>query len=306
MNQSTNVITKKHIKIPLELYKINNLIFIKKLLMLIISITLSYFFILTQGWYFYVLGTLLAGALYAHAIELQHQCLHNTAFNNRKINRAVGFVLGLPMLVSFTHYQVNHMNHHRHIGTAEDKEFFSYYSISSQSKYKYLILNALNWKRYYVNIKTMILACISININTEIKPYKLRIIRNEYLAMFFIINLLLIITFVFRTDIFIKLWIIPVFLVSEPVHFFIELPEHFKCSNKNPNIFDNTRTIKGSKFSFWFTNGNNYHVEHHLLPTVPIHNLPSLHEKINLDINHLNQTYFDFYKNILDLKESSR
>src|SRR5215831_10860504 len=41
------------------------------------------------------------GLVYAHAVELQHQCLHNTGFRSKRWNRWVGVALGLPSLVSF-------------------------------------------------------------------------------------------------------------------------------------------------------------------------------------------------------------
>src|SRR5947199_6090306 len=55
-----------------------------------------------------VVGMVLLGLVYAHAVELQHQALHNTAFPSKRWNRFVGYFLGLPMLVSFSDYQYSH------------------------------------------------------------------------------------------------------------------------------------------------------------------------------------------------------
>ena len=46
----------------------------------------------------------------------------------------------------------------------------------------------------------------------------------------------------------------------------------------------NTRTIllnPVSRFLYW---NMNYHVEHHMFPTVPYHALPALHERIKHDL----------------------
>ena len=60
------------------------------------------------------LGIVLLGLMYAHMIELQHQCLHDTAFRRGSgWNRAIGVLLGLPMLVSYSHYRAVHLHHHR-------------------------------------------------------------------------------------------------------------------------------------------------------------------------------------------------
>src|SRR5579864_1573325 len=52
-----------------------------------------------HGWLALVAMAIL-GQLFAHGVELEHQTLHNTAFRGRSWNRGVGFMLGLPMLVS--------------------------------------------------------------------------------------------------------------------------------------------------------------------------------------------------------------
>lgn len=44
-------------------------------------------------------GAILLGAVYTHAVELQHQCLHHTAFLKAWPHRVIGIPLGLPLLV---------------------------------------------------------------------------------------------------------------------------------------------------------------------------------------------------------------
>src|ERR1044071_2506306 len=74
----------------------------------------------------WIVPAILLGMAYAHAVELQHQCLHTTAYKSRVWNRIVGVILGLPSFVSFSDYQNSHLKHHRLLGTPEDKEFFNY------------------------------------------------------------------------------------------------------------------------------------------------------------------------------------
>jgi fatty acid desaturase len=73
-----------------------------------------------------VVGTIILGVVFAHGVELQHQVLHNQGYRNRKINDFIGFILGLPMLVSYSHYKFKHLNHHRYLGTDKNEEFFDY------------------------------------------------------------------------------------------------------------------------------------------------------------------------------------
>ena len=45
-----------------------------------------------------------------------------------------------------------------------------------------------------------------------------------------------------------------------------------------------------SRFIYW---NMNYHVEHHMFPMVPYHNLPTLHELIKHDLPPANRGFFD-------------
>ena len=83
---------------------------------------------------------------------------------------------------------------------------------------------------------------------------------------------------VFQTWIFVKLWFIP-FLFSIPTHALVELPEHFGCNGQTPDVLKNTRSIRAGRFLIWFTNGNNYHAEHHWLPSVPTDKLEEVHRE---------------------------
>ncbi|HEX2039464.1 MAG TPA: fatty acid desaturase, partial [Acidimicrobiales bacterium] len=70
---------------------------------------------LTAGWA-RLPGQVLLGVMFAHALELQHQCLHGTGLATARANRWAGRLLGAPMLVSYSHYRARHLRHHRYLG----------------------------------------------------------------------------------------------------------------------------------------------------------------------------------------------
>jgi fatty acid desaturase len=49
----------------------------------------------------------------------------------------------------------------------------------------------------------------------------------------------------------------------------------------------------------WLTNGNNFHVEHHLMPGLPIDRLHDLHAVIAEDLCHCYPSYRAFYADVL-------
>src|SRR5579883_2658756 len=74
----------------------------------------------------FALGAAVQGAMYVHLIELQHSILHRQVFESSKINRILGFLLGLPMLISYSDFQYKHLKHHKYLGTMRNTETFVY------------------------------------------------------------------------------------------------------------------------------------------------------------------------------------
>lgn len=242
-----------------------------------------------------VCGVVLLGLMYAHAVELQHQCLHNTAYQNNSWNRFVGVLLGLPTLVSHSDYQLQHMRHHRLLGTNNDREFFNYgYDrLSLRTFIPHLLM-----VRHYRDVAGFIARAIFGGFKRDAKPEVEAKIRNEYRLMFLFLVGMAIVTIVFRTDLFLWLWALPM-LVAIPAHALIELPEHIGCDLSTTNVLINTRSIKAGFLASWFVHGNNYHVEHHWLPSVPNNRLAQLHKQVHPDIRNLEISYPSFYFNFL-------
>jgi fatty acid desaturase len=239
--------------------------------------------------------SLLLGLAYAHAVELQHQCLHTTAYKGRIWNRIVGITLGLPLLVSFSDYQNSHLKHHRLLGTPEDKEFFNYSYQNLTSVYA--LIPHLWMVRHYRDVLGYIsTSAVGKLVREKEAPLKTaKKVRFEYQLMALFLMAMAALTLIFQTPILLKVWLIP-FLIGIPTHALIELPEHIGCNVRIPDVRENTRTIKAGKFAVWFVHGNNYHVEHHWLPGVPNDKFPLLHRYIARKIEYLEPSYWSFYR----------
>jgi len=247
-----------------------------------------------------VLGLTLLGSMFAHFVELQHQCLHGSAFKSAKANRLTGTLLGLPMLVSFSHYRVTHLHHHRFLGTAQDREFFQYGS-SSRLTLGRLLLSAFNVARYAKLARNAWGAWRGrAPADCEGAPEHIQArVVGEYRLMTGSLGVALALALSGHATAVALLWLLPLLLVAEPLHLLIELPEHILCNASVKDPFVNTRTIKGSRISFWFTNGNNFHSEHHFMPGVPIHKLPRLHEQVKDRLTVYERSYPGFYRRLL-------
>lgn len=277
-----------------EIVKVNSIHFQLKLIVYIVVtvtlISLALFLPLP----YWIVPSLLLGLAYAHAVELQHQCLHSTAYRSRFWGRVVGVLLGLPSLVSFSDYQNSHLKHHRLLGTPEDKEFFNY---AYQKLNSLPALIAHLWMvRHYRDVVGYIFNSARGKLvrKNEATPKMAKKIRFEYQLMAVFLIAMALVTIFFETTIFLKIWLIPL-LVAVPTHALIELPEHIGCNTTINDVLANTRTIKANKLLVWFVNGNNYHVEHHWLPAVPNNEFPTLHTYVSSRTIYADTSYWSFY-----------
>lgn len=267
--------------------------FLIKLLVLCLLLLCSLLLITSSHFVLKALGVLLLGIMFAHCLELQHQCLHDQAFASKRLNRLVGFALGIPMLVSFCHYRARHLHHHAHLGRKTDSEFFEYDS-KNDLRTTALLIDFFGLKRIVSCVLRMLAGWHLVKLNDEhLSPQT----KAEYRVISMLLVALATVSASTETFAIFTLWILPLVLVAEPAHFLIELPEHFLCERNTLDVYQNTRSIKGSWFSKWLTNGNNFHVEHHRKPSLSFSQLEN--ELATTPIERYGsycQSYVEFYR----------
>lgn len=285
-------------QIPRELFRIRSGVFAAKLALCLGLAGAGLGAVARGPWPLAAAGQLVLGLMFVHAVELQHQCLHQTGFRTRWLNRAVGVLLGLPMLVCYSHYRARHLHHHRWVGTEQDREFFAY-DHRALSTWRGLAARAWSWRRFVSVGVTMADALLGRPCADARHPAEARDIRRELLLMLGAVAGVVGLTWATGSTLALRAWVLPLLLVAEPVHFLIELPEHYGYDKPEGDVLANTRTIVSNGLMAWFTNGNNFHVEHHYQPQVPVENLPALHRLLRPTIKHQAVTYRDFLKWLL-------
>jgi fatty acid desaturase len=245
------------------------------------------------------IGVLLLAAVYTHAVELQHQCLHHSAFRTAAPHRWVGVPLGLPMLVSYSHYRVRHLQHHRYLGTSKDSEFFGF-DTRRPLRPRMLLRGMFDYWRIVLVLRevgTSVFGHWQYTLG-QIGERSRRHIVTEYRLMGVLLAALAGICAAGGGEEVLRLWLLPL-AVATPIHFLVELPEHVLCETDSTDVFRNTRSITGSRFSTWFTNGNNLHVEHHAAMNVPLQRLPRRHPEVLRLGRHVERSYLDAYRLVL-------
>lgn len=87
-------------------------------------------------------------------------------------------------------------------------------------------------------------------------------------------------------------WLVPL-LLGFPFLKLYHLAEHGLCPMID-NKFVNTRTVHTKPLVLFFTWNMPYHIEHHLLPSVPFHQLPTLHLMIRQHLRQTSTSYTSF------------
>ncbi|MFI8460143.1 fatty acid desaturase family protein [Kitasatospora sp. NPDC085464] len=252
-----------------------------------------------DAWLPRVLGVVLMGAMYSHWLELQHQCLHHSAFRRSRWHRIVGVPLGVPMLVSYSHYRVRHLQHHRYLGTDQDSEFFGFDSRQSVT-WSALVREALAFGRLGSAVADIV-RCWGGRWSYDmgqISEQREREVVSEYRMFALPIVGAVVLTLLGYGEPVLWIWLLPL-LVAVPLHFLVELPEHIMCDNSSTDVLRNTRSITGSWFSTWYTNGNNLHIEHHAAMVVPINQLRERHDVVLAHGTHTSPSYPQFFKAIV-------
>lgn len=218
------------------------------------------------------------GCLFAHGLELQHEALHQNLFRSPVLNRIAGTLLGIPLLVSYTHYKSYHFHHHIAVGSDDDEEIVDYSIDSLRNPLKLLARawNITRIPRFFIVFVEMLRG----RYPPRVKKSNHRRLFYEYVLLAAVFVSMACISIVSGSWTPVVLWFAPWLLVAEPMHFIVEVPEHLGCDRRTSSILHNTRSYRANFLWEYLSNYNNYHIEHHLWPGVASHRLHHLHRYV--------------------------
>jgi len=299
--------------LPAEFFQRRPYLFTRKLILAFLLIgggVLAIQFALTKTptWYSVLIGCggfVLCGLMYAHLIELQHECLHCHVFRRPCLNRLAGVVAGAFMLISYSHYRYDHLRHHAYLGTHRNVEHFNYRFNGLNSIFGFL--RAFFDLNRYITVGSLIACSWKTSEIEGVAKSAQRHIKQEYRLY----SLLLIIggalSYHFQTVLIVAAWWLPALIVAEGTHFLIEMPEHYGLNTQSAaDVFENSRTIKTNWLVAWFVNGNHSHTAHHFHHGVPMCNLKRVHLLIEPRIKTTEKSYTRFFRDVISGKITHR
>ena len=244
------------------------------------------------------------GAVLAHATELIHQCLHRTASGRAARDQALGMMIATPLGISFWRYLTDHFAHHKDV--TKESFSYSYERMNSKSlpvRVMGFVLHASMINHFVDTIKWIGYALTGrvekklAATRPGLNPAMMRRVEGDYLMMAALLILAVLVTIVFRTDLIVQLWLIPMVIGWAPIHALIELPEHWKCETSSPEARLNTRSIRASWLARWYVNNNCNHIGHHVDLSVSMESLPDYEVRLMQEepFKYFEQSYPRFY-----------
>ena len=221
-----------------------------------------------------------------HAVfVLVHEATHFRLFSNRTLNDAMGTLLGAIICISFQRYRNLHFKHHSHLYQKEDPDlplqsgypqgFFHLFKKLSRD-----LLGATFLKTYAYFWR--ISATLPLDSNRTGGSLRLR--RNLDLTLTILVYITVgTLSFINELALFFLLcWILPLLTIVPAIFRLRAICEHGAVSNIICPL-NSSRTNSGSKFLIWtlFPHNVNYHLEHHLYPSIPQYNLPKVHQVLS-------------------------
>jgi fatty acid desaturase len=224
-----------------------------------------------------VLALLLIGTRQLGMAILMHDAAHRALFRNRALNDWVGnWLCAYPVWTDVKPYRPYHLKHHAKNYTAEDPDLglvkpFPVTRASLKRKFIRDLTGQTGWKRAKATLKR------DLGLSQGNQARTFGGVENLYGVALTNVLLFLLLLAVGHPLLYL-LWVAAWLTTFQLVTRIRAIAEHAMA----PDPADPLRNTRTTLVRLWerlliAPNGVNYHLEHHLLMTVPHYNLPRLH-----------------------------
>jgi len=251
------------------------------------------------GSYWSIPFWLVYGVLYGSAMEARwHECVHGAAFRTAWMNQTLYQIASFMMVRNPVVWQWSHARHHADTQiVGRDPEIL----VKRPPQFMRLFLNIFGivdafsgWQRMLANA-----AGFLSKEESQMVPERDRHLVIRIAGLWTLIYaLVLLIAVAFQS-------ILPLMIVGLPRlygswhHIMTGVLQHGALAENVVDYRLNTRTVHMNRFSRFICWNGNYHVEHHMFPMVPFHQLPALHELIKHDVPSADRSIIHAYSKVL-------
>jgi fatty acid desaturase len=222
----------------------------------------------------YLISVVVIGSRINGLGALMHDAAHYRAYRLRWLNELVGELLALPTSASMAGYRNSHFAHHRALNSDQDPDWTRNLGAP---EYEFPAPRRQMWSRVSVYLSGLkafgSLKGFHGNKITRDVPKILAILR----AVFFLALVVAAVEFGFF-HLVVLYWLVPLFTVFLTIRYFRSVAEHYAV--EHDHVFNESRTVIAPFWQLWLIApwGLNYHLAHHLYPSVPCFRLKELHD----------------------------
>ena len=258
-------------------------------------VILTYFFLFsivkTSNIFISIVAWWFQGFLLVCCFNVIHDCAHKNFVQDPRFCNWFGVILATMLLVNFSIFKSLHLDHHRFTNMPNDTQRPRDY----QNLWQYLIAIP-HWK---FPIRTFTLSFNSLR-NIFPSSVRSRIVRSEVIRdTYFLFSwvILIVACSIIYPLIMLELYLVPIFFYFSMI-FFVTATEHSRC-DKTDDKTRNTRSIISNPLLRFFSNGFNFHAEHHLYPAIPSPQLIHVNRKIGKYLKYNEKSYFAFHLKLI-------
>jgi fatty acid desaturase len=227
----------------------------------------------------------LLAAASLHGVSLfTHEAVHGTLSKNRVWNDLLGAACAIPVLQNCSAYRVLHLRHHSHLGEDGDPDHYANYT-----RWTWLVFT-MNWLRLLVGYPVYIIAIPLLGFKHGDGTARLGILAE-------LVTTALLIWVVAASPIpsawILHGWLIPMLFINTMVNI-RGMSQHTLLEHADDEI-RGTRSILTVPLVRFFMCNENYHLEHHLYPGVPWHQLPKVHAVLEDELREKGAPYIPSY-----------
>ena len=221
---------------------------------------------------------------------LAHDAAHYRMYKNRTLNDVVGRLLAMPVGISMCTYRVIHRLHHNHLYEERDPDTPLHGGYPRGRAYlakklaKDLIgLTAYKTYSYFFGAPAINEDAEKVNRPLDdTSPALRKSARSDrwFVAGFHIVAPIVAILTGYGIEYFV-LWILPLVTTLQALLRFRAICEHGAVTDLSSPLTAARTNLVPAWLRWWmFPHHVNFHVEHHLYPSIPHYNLPACHAKM--------------------------
>jgi fatty acid desaturase len=229
-------------------------------------IAFSVCLVLNFSYWFIPLSVILMGARQRALVVLVHEGSHRNLSASALLNDVMTKLFcALPMIISLDSYRSIHGQHHRYLGDPEkDSDYLHDPQLVEKGWIKLYCSELLSLESWLGNAFGL--------------PVQLKLALNCLLWWSAVLGLIFYFSGLEAVAVFVGLWIISRATVYHAIISFVIISDHVGLVPGGIMSFARNHPSTGFLRKMVHPHFNGLHLTHHLLPTVPYHNLKKVHE----------------------------